>query len=141
LKAEIKKTLAILLIEDNRADSFLTQEILNDSTVPNTVHIVQDAKKAFVHMLGRDGEIVIHLPDLILLDLNLPLMDGFAFLAEMAKEERLKYIPVFILSASSAKGDIEKARNLGARGYFTKPLDLDRFELEIRALFRAAEQD
>lgn len=52
---EIKKSLCILLIEDNSADAFLTREILNDSMVPHTVHVVQDAKKAFAHMLGQQA--------------------------------------------------------------------------------------
>jgi CheY-like chemotaxis protein len=97
---------------------------------------VHDAGKAFVHM--SDGGSEAHLPDVILLDLNLPVMDGFAFLVEMAKEERLKYIPVFVLSASSARVDREKARKLGARGYLTKPLDLDQFENENSRAFQGS---
>jgi len=135
--AEAKKALAVLLIEDNGADAFLTKEILHDSTVPVTVHVVQDAAKAFAHMLSGG----VMTPDLILIDLNPLEMDGFTFLTEMAKEERLKYIPVFILSASSERADIEKAMYLGARGYFTKPLDPDRFEMEMQKLLKPAEQN
>ena len=140
IKTQIKKTLAILLIEDNSADAFLTREVLNDSMIPNVVHVVKDAAKAFVHMLGKDGVAGMHLPDVILLDLNLPIMDGFTFLTEKRKEDRLKDIPVFVLSTSSAWTDIEKSRNLGARAYFEKPLDLDKFEMELKELFRVEER-
>jgi two-component system, chemotaxis family, response regulator Rcp1 len=131
-----QKALTILLIEDNSADAFLTYETLKDSTVPNVVHVVKDAAKAFGHMLGKDGGAGMHIPDLILLDLNLPVMDGFSFLSEMGKNEELKDIPVFVLSASSAQVDVERARNCGARGYFVKPLDLEEFQIQIGELFR-----
>ena len=141
MKELLKKTLTVLLIEDNSADAFLTQEILKDSMVPNVVHVAKDGAKALGHMLGKNGEAGRHIPDLILLDLNLPVMDGFAFLAEIEKDRRLKDIPVFVLSASSAQLDIEKARNLGARGYFVKPLDLDEFEKELGEAFKVEQQE
>jgi len=131
-----QKALTVLLIEDNSADAFLTCETLKDSMVPNVVHVVRDAAKAFGQLLGKVGGAGIHVPDLILLDLNLPVMDGFGFLAEVGKDDRLKDIPVFVLSASSARVDIEKARDLGARGYFVKPLDLDEFETQLSELFK-----
>ena len=131
-----QKALTILLIEDNSADAFLTHETLKDSMVPNVVHVVKDAAKAFGHMLGKDGGAEMHIPDLILLDLNLPVMDGFAFLTEMGKHDLLKDVPVFVLSASSARVDMEKAKNLGARGYFVKPLDLDEFETQLSEFFK-----
>ena len=141
MKKLLEKALTVLLIEDNSADAFLTQEILKDSMVPNVVHVAKDGVKALGHMLGKDGESGMHMPDLILLDLNLPIMDGFGFLVERKKYRRLKDIPVFILSASSADVDIEKARNLGVRGYFVKPLDLDEFEKELGQAFRGEEQE
>jgi CheY-like chemotaxis protein len=131
-----QKALTILLIEDNSADAFLTYETLKDSMVPNVVHVVKNAAKAFGHMLGKDGGAGMHIPDLILVDLNLPVMDGFAFLTEMGKNDLLKEVPVFVLSASSASVDMEKARNLGARGYFVKPLDLDEFETQLSEFFK-----
>jgi DNA-binding response OmpR family regulator len=87
-------------------------------------------------MLGKDGGAGMHIPDLILLDLNLPVMDGFAFLTEMGKHDLLKDVPVFVLSASSARVDMEKAKNLGAHGYFVKPLDLDEFETQLSEFFK-----
>ena len=103
VKKLLEKALTVLLIEDNSADAFLTREILKDSMVPNVVHVAKDGAKALGHMRGKDGEAGMHIPDLILLDLNLPIMDGFGFLGEIEKERRLKDIPVFILSASSAR--------------------------------------
>ena len=141
MKKLLEKALTVLLIEDNSADAFLTQEILKDSMVPNVVHVAKDGVNALGHMLGKKGEAGRHMPDLILLDLNLPVMDGFGFLAEIEKYQRLKDIPVFVLSASSARSDIEKSRNLGARGYFVKPLDLDEFENELSQAFKVEGQE
>ena len=109
--------------------------------IPNVIHVAKDGTKAFGHMLGKDRGAGRHIPDLILLDLNLPVMDGFGFLAEIGKDTLLKDIPVFVLSASSAPADIDKARNLGARGYFVKPLDLDEFEKELSEAFRVEERE
>jgi len=132
-----QKAITILLIEDNSADAFLTSEMLKDSAVPNVVHVAKDAAKAFRHLLDKDGGAGKPLPDLILLDLNLPVMDGFSFLSVMEKEKQLRDIPIFVLSASSARADVEKARSLGARGYLVKPLDLDEFEALLNGVFRA----
>jgi CheY-like chemotaxis protein len=135
-----KKTFTILLIDDNVAHAFLTREILKESRIRNTVHKAKDAAEAFMYMLGKDA-LSGQIPDLILLDLGLPIMDGFEFLAEIRKDNRLKEIPVFVLSTSSATSDMEKSSTLGARAYFVKPLDIDHFEMEIRELFKVAEQD
>jgi DNA-binding response OmpR family regulator len=93
-----------------------------------------------MYMLGKDA-LSGQIPDLILLDLGLPIMDGFEFFAEIQKDNRLKEIPVFVLSTSSATSDMEKSSTLGVRAYFVKPLDIDHFEMETRELFRVAEQD
>jgi len=130
-----KKNLTILLVEDNSADAVLTSETLSDSTIPTEVHVTKDAAEAFV-LLGRNGNAGKYMPDLILLDLNLPVMDGFSFLGEIRNHNHLKEIPVFILSASSTLADMTRAHSLGVKGYFVKPLDLSEFETEIRKHFK-----
>jgi len=132
LNALQQKPLSILLIEDNRADVFLAVETLKDSTIPNMVHIVKDAAQAFTFLLGKNCDSRAQNPDLILLDLNIPVMNVFDFLIEIKKDTRFKDIPVFILSSSSEAADIMKARNLGASSYFVKPLDLEKFESEFQ---------
>ena len=130
-----KKPLSVLLVEDNSADVFLISETLSDSTIPTKVQVAKDAAEALV-LLGKNGNADRYLPDLILLDLNLPVMDGFSFLGEMKNHDHLKEIPVFILSSSSTFADMTLAHSLGVKGYFVKPLDLNEFEAEIRKHFK-----
>jgi len=132
MKALSQKPLSILLIEDNRADASLTTETLKDSAIPNMVHLVKDAAHALTFLIGKNSDSGSQNPDLILLDLNIPVMNGFDFLIEIKKDTRFKDIPVFILSSSSEAADIMKARNLGASSYFVKPLDLEEFESEFQ---------
>ncbi len=135
MKALSKKPLNILLIEDNDADAFLTAETLKDSTIPNMLHVVKDAAKAFTFLLGKDCDSREQNPDLIFLDLNIPIINGFDFLVEIKKDTQFKDIPVFILSSSSEAADIMRAYNLGARFYFVKPLDLEEFEAKLQEHF------
>ncbi len=86
MKALSKKPLNILLIEDNDADAFLTAETLKDSTIPNMLHVVKDAAKAFTFLLGKDCDSREQNPDLIFLDLNIPIINGFDFLVEIKKD-------------------------------------------------------
>jgi len=129
------KPLSVLLVEDSSADVFLISETLSDSTIPTKVQVAKDAAEALV-LLGRYGNAGRYMPDLILLDLNLPVMDGFSFLGEIRNHDHLKEIPVFILSSSSTFADMTRAHSLGVKGYFVKPLDLNEFEAEIRKHFK-----
>jgi len=129
------KPLSVLLVEDSSADVFLISETLSDSTIPTKVQVAKDAAEALV-LLGRNGNAGRYMPDLILLDLNLPVMDGFSFLGEIRNHDHLKEIPVFILSSSSTFADMTRAHSLGVKGYFVKPLDLNEFEAEIRKHFK-----
>jgi len=117
----------ILLVEDNHGDVRLTQEALKDAKVRNTLHVASDGVEAmaFLRQEGKHAGAVR--PDLILLDLNLPRMDGREVLGEIKQDENLKRIPVVILTTSSAEQDIAKTYNLHANAYITKPVGLDRF--------------
>lgn len=120
----------ILMVEDNPGDVRLTVEALKEGKVRNNFHTVEDGVEAlaFLRRQGRYAE--ASRPDLILLDLNLPKMNGREVLAEIKEDPDLRRIPVVILTVSQAEQDIVKSYNLHANCYITKPVDLDQF-LEV----------
>jgi chemotaxis family two-component system response regulator Rcp1 len=117
----------ILLVEDNEADVRLTQEVLTDSKVRNNLMIASNGEEA-LSCLRQQGKFRNSpRPDLILLDLNLPVKDGREVLAQIKQDPDLKSIPVVILTTSKAEEDIVKTYNLHANCYITKPVDLEQF--------------
>lgn len=124
----------ILLVEDNPGDVRLTKEALKDAKVLNEIYVAKDGVEAmaFLRKQGQFAEAPI--PDMILLDLNLPKKDGREVLAEIKKDPKLKHIPVIVLTTSKADEDIIKTYNLHANAYITKPVDLNRFVEIIHAL-------
>ncbi len=124
----------ILLVEDNPGDVRLTKEALKDAKVLNEIFIARDGVEAmeFLHRKGQFSN--VPLPDLILLDLNLPRKDGRQVLAEIKEDPILKHIPVVVLTTSKADEDIIKTYNLHANAYITKPVDLNRFAEIIHIL-------
>jgi len=124
----------ILLVEDNPGDVRLTKEALKDAKVLNEIHVARDGVEAmqFVHREGSFAN--APMPDLILLDLNLPRKDGREVLAEIKKDPKLQHIPVVVLTTSKADEDIIKTYNLHANAYITKPVDLNRFVEIMHAL-------
>ncbi|MCF8034121.1 MAG: response regulator [Desulfarculaceae bacterium] len=124
---EAAQPIKILLVEDNPGDARLAQEALKEAKVANELYWVDNGVKA-VQFLRCQGEYPdAPRPDVVLLDLNLPLMDGREVLAEIKADEVLKSIPVVVLTVSEAEEDILKSYDLHANCYITKPLDLDRF--------------
>lgn len=119
--------IAILMVEDNPADVELTREALREQKIANRLFVAEDGVEAmrFLHREGPHAQ--APLPDLILLDLNLPRKDGREVLAEIKQDERLKTIPVVVLTSSEAEADIAKTYSLHANCYVTKPVDFDRF--------------
>ena len=128
------KPIDILLVEDNPGDARLALESLKESKIRNTLHWVQDGLEA-MKFLHRQGSYE-NAPriDLILLDLNMPKMDGREVLAEIKSDNDLKRIPVVIFTISKAEEDILKAYDLHTNCYITKPLDLDRFLKVIQSI-------
>jgi CheY-like chemotaxis protein len=118
----------VLLIEDNPGDVRLTREAFRDAATPINLHVASDGVEALA-FLGRQGP---HAnsprPDLILLDLNLPRMDGREVLASIKEDDSLKSIPTIILTSSHAETDIVRSYHLQANAYLCKPLQLDEFE-------------
>jgi len=124
----------ILLVEDSPADVRLTKEALKEAKVLNHLHVVNDGEKAmdFLHKRGDYSGAVG--PDVILLDLNLPRMDGREVLAKVKSDPALRRIPVVILTTSQAEQDILQSYDLHANCYITKPVDLDQFMDVVRQI-------
>jgi two-component system, chemotaxis family, response regulator Rcp1 len=124
----------ILLVEDNPADVRLTQEALKEGKVFNNLHWAKDGVEA-LEFLRREGRHAgAPRPDIILLDLNLPKKDGREVLHEIKNDEKLKRIPVVILTTSKAEEDVLKSYNLHANCYVTKPVDLDQFIRVVQSI-------
>lgn len=124
----------ILLVEDNAGDVRLTKEVLKDSKVRNNLIVATNGQEA-LDCLRKKGKYVGTVrPDLILLDLNLPVMDGREVLAQIKDDLELKRIPVVILTTSKAEEDILKTYNLHANCYVTKPVDLEQFCRVVKSL-------
>lgn len=117
----------ILMVEDNPGDARLTREALKDNKLANNLFHAKDGVEAMA-FLRREGEHAsMPQPDIVLLDLNLPRMDGREVLAEMKEDASLKHIPVVVLTTSEAESDILRSYELHANCYITKPVDLDKF--------------
>lgn len=117
----------LLLVEDNPADVRLTKEALKDCKILNNLSIVNDGVEAMAFLQHQGRYKDAPRPDLILLDLNLPKKDGREVLAEIKGDEKLKSIPVVVLTISKSDEDILKTYNLYANCYITKPVELDQF--------------
>ncbi len=124
----------VLLVEDSPGDVRLTQEAFRDANRSIDLHVASDGVEAMA-FLRREG--VHHnapRPDLILLDLNLPKMDGREVLAHIKEDDELKTIPTVILTTSEAEADIAKSYQLQANCYLTKPVQLDAFESLVKSI-------
>ena len=124
----------ILLVEDNPGDVRLTVEGLKESKVRNNLHVARDGVEA-MEFLRREGQHTGAVrPDLILLDLNLPRMDGREVLLEIKSDAKLKTIPVVVLTTSRAEHDVLRSYELQANCYITKPVDLEQFITVVKSI-------
>jgi chemotaxis family two-component system response regulator Rcp1 len=128
------RSIEILLVEDNPGDVRLTIEGLRESKVRNNLHVARDGVEAleFLHREGQHTGAVR--PDLILLDLNLPRMDGREVLSEIKSDAKLKTIPVVVLTTSRAEQDVLRSYELQANCYITKPVDLEQFLTVVKSI-------
>ena len=127
-----KKT--ILLVEDNPGDARLTQETFRNSKLPIALHVATDGVEAMAFLRHENGNGESPRPDFILLDLNLPKMDGREVLAHIKNDESLKTIPTIILTTSSAEEDIVRSYQLHANCYLSKPVQLNEFESVVKSI-------
>ena len=130
----MERTIEILLIEDNPGDARLTMEALREARMSHQIHHLPDGVEALA-FLRREGRFVhARRPDLILLDLNMPRKDGRAVLAEIKSDDRLRRIPVVVLTSSLAGEDIFQVYDLCANCYVPKPADLKQFVRVVRSI-------
>jgi two-component system, chemotaxis family, response regulator Rcp1 len=124
----------LLLVEDSPGDVELTREALDEAKVANRLHVVSDGVEAmaFLRREGRWAGAVR--PDLVLLDLNLPRMDGREVLAAIKGDPDLRRIPVVVLTTSEAERDVLAAYQLHANAYIVKPVDLAQFLAVVRSV-------
>ena len=124
----------VLLVEDDPGDVDLTMEVLGMAKVRLSINVVEDGVEALAYLRkeGKYGDAL--LPDLILLDLNMPRTDGRGTLDEIKKDPKLRHIPVVVLTTSNADSDVVKSYTLGASCYVTKPVGLDQFTEVVQSI-------
>lgn len=124
----------ILVVDDDPGDVLMIEEALEDSDVDKVIDVVNDGQEAmeFLRREGRHAE--ARRPDVILLDLNMPRMDGRQVLGEVKQDEDLRTIPIVVLTTSNADTDIVGSYTLQANAYVTKPIDLDDFNDVVRRI-------
>ena len=124
----------VLLVEDDPGDVLMTREAFEEHKVVNRLSVVADGVSAMAYLRKEGEHAQAPTPDLILLDLNLPRMDGREVLAAVKADERLKHIPVVVLTTSEAEEDVLRSYSLHANAYVTKPVDFDRFIQVVRQI-------
>jgi len=128
---------SILLVEDNPDDEELTLRALNRNLIANDVVVAHDGEEALDFIFGRGawaGRDPSDLPALILLDLNLPVLDGLGVLRQIRADERTRRAPVVILTSSSEQRDLVRSYDLGANSYVRKPVEFEEFVEAVRQL-------
>lgn len=122
----------ILLVEDNPADAEMTMKVLRGKHLANHLRHVKDGAQALDHLFGVGGQNPeAEMPKLVLLDLKLPKVDGLEVLAKMRADERLKTVPVVILTSSREERDVVESYRLGVNSYIVKPVDFEQFSKAV----------
>ena len=123
----IGKPVEILLVEDNAGDVGLIEEVFEEAKIRNNIHVAEDGEEAMLYLRGKGKFSGSPRPDIIILDFNLPNKDGREVLREIKEDDKLKNIPVVVLTTSNAEKDILRAYELHANAYITKPIDFNQF--------------
>ena len=127
-------TIEILLVEDNPGDARLTLEAFKEGKVINNLTVIHDGVEALAYLRREGRHATAVTPDLILLDLNLPKMDGREVLAAIKEDPSLRSIPVVVLTTSASQDDVARAYGQHANCYITKPVDLDQFLRVVQSI-------
>ncbi|WP_114418607.1 response regulator [Marinospirillum perlucidum] len=130
----MSKPCCILLVEDDPADAHLTRMAFEEGHVRVNLEHVENGEEALAYLQGEGPYAGKDTPDLVLLDLNMPRMDGREFLREVKKLDHLRAIPVVVLTTSDAESDIYASYDQGAAGFVVKPVSIDDFIHQIRKL-------
>jgi len=131
------KDKVILLVEDNPDDVALTERALKKNNIINTVVVAHDGQEALDFLTGTgvfEGAATDELPEVVLLDLKLPKVNGLEVLRAIRSDERTHRLPVVILTSSAEERDIVSSYDLGANSYIRKPVDFDQFVEAVREL-------
>ena len=132
--ARSQRPILILLVEDNEGDVRLTREAFKEGRVANRLEVVSDGVEALRYLRREGPHKEAIRPDLILLDLNLPKMDGREVLEKIKTDPQLKRTPVVVLTTSNAEDDIVRTYDLHANCYITKPVDFENFVGVVRSI-------
>ena len=128
------RSIEVLLVEDSPGDVRLTQVALHEANRRINLHVASDGVEAMAFLHRKEAFAEVPRPDLILLDLNLPRMDGREVLAHIKADADLKTIPTLILTTSVAEADIVKSYQLQANCYLSKPVQLEEFEGLVKSI-------
>lgn len=124
----------ILLVEDNEDDVFLTREAFDAAGLRVNLHHVDNGEKCMQFLYRQGPYADVPAPDLILLDMHMPVMSGYEVLTEIVKDEKLRHLPVVVLTTSYEAADIQKMYGLRCSSYITKPVDFGNFVQVIAQL-------
>jgi len=122
----------LLIVEDDPGDVLLTREALGGSSIPHNLRVVEDGEAAIAYLRQTGVHEDAQRPDLVLLDLNLPRLDGREVLAQVKADPALATIPIVVLTTSGAQEDVVRSYELHVNAYVTKPVDLDTFTQVVR---------
>ncbi len=128
------KEVHILLVEDNEGDIVLTLEAFEESKILNKFSVVRNGKEAIDFLFRRPPFQDAKEPDIVLLDINLPLKSGIEVLQEVKSDDRVKHIPVIMLTTSSSEKDISLSYKHNANCYITKPVEVSKFLEAVNAI-------
>lgn len=131
---EPQRPIEVLLVEDDPGDVLMTREAFEENKVANRLTVVSDGASAMAYLRKEGEHADAATPDLVLLDLNLPRMDGREVLAAMKSDPELRRIPVVVLTTSEAEEDVLRSYSLHANAYVTKPVDFQRFIEVVRQI-------
>lgn len=133
----MNELLHILLVEDNKMDVALTLHAFRDVKLPHTIQVVSNGEEAINYLLGKEqftDRKTYPIPNIVLLDLNMPGMDGLGVLKIVKSTTIIKQIPIITLSPSKAEGERMQGYDLGASGYLVKPISYDKFLKIVKVL-------
>ncbi len=133
----MNRTAHILLVEDNQMDVELTLDAFREARLSNSIHVTRNGQEALDYLFGRGkyAEPELHpLPDLVLLDLKMPGIDGFEVLRQIKNTTGLKRLPVIILTSSKEEGDRAMSYDNGANSYLVKPVSFEGFLDVVRSI-------
>jgi CheY-like chemotaxis protein len=122
----------ILLAEDNEDDVLMIREAFEDAKLTNIIDVVSDGEQAMRYLRRQPPHEKARMPDLVLLDINMPRKDGFEVLEEVKGDAQLRHLPVVMLTTSHREEDVVRSYSRGACSYVTKPVDFKEFQQVVR---------